>query len=623
MPWLFLASVILNGYIALRGVFCGVHYKKLIIPYSFIIGAFLTVTPLFILTSYGTHNLSVSLWLYAIALPGIYTYAFTRFTGPDPTGKKALIIEFCLFVLLFLFSWYICTRTISYDRNAGTFLIASNVYMDFGAHIPFIRSFSRGANYPAEVPFFTGSVGSYYFAPDFFAGILEYLGLRLDYAVNVISSLALAGLGTAVYVLATDIFTNAGIGLLSVVLFFTNSSLLWVQFFKNHRDPKTWLSSVWRLDRYLEGSRLFWDPAVQIAVFWNLNTLMNQRQLIFALALVVWFVTRALSRRPRSRSASAMLTEGVLLGFLPYWHMHLFIAACLFFFCRFILIPADRRNVLYTGLIASMVSLPVFRGLAGIQGGPVFAPGFLVQPFHPDMWIRFWFVNTGILIPVALMGMIATWKRYKVLWVYTIVLFLIPNVIHISGRNIFDDHKILVLWKLCMGIAAGAALHRLWSMKRIFRIVVTVCTVFLVLSGLMDFFVIKNDVYAQVPDYTSYPLMQYVARTVPVSHGFVSNGEIYDPVSVIGRRTLAGRAHFLYIYGGNPDIPTAVKTKILTGTHSEDEIRLLRLKKIDYIVCYSDPGVPNTAMCDAAKLTSLYHLLYTDSFGSVWSMDTL
>src|SRR5258708_453113 len=81
---------------------------------------------------------------------------------------------FRFFVLvLFLFSCYLMIHTFSYDTNKHQIIMGSRVWSDFGAHIPLIRSFSLGNNWPPEYPLFPGEKIRYHFLFYAIAGILE------------------------------------------------------------------------------------------------------------------------------------------------------------------------------------------------------------------------------------------------------------------------------------------------------------------------------------------------------------------------------------------------------------------------------------------------------------------
>src|SRR3989304_6961080 len=73
------------------------------------------------------------------------------------------VLTFFLFLLLFLFSFYLMFYTFGYDAKRSTMLIAPKLWSDFGAHIPLIRSFSMGDNWPPASPLYPGEPIRYHF----------------------------------------------------------------------------------------------------------------------------------------------------------------------------------------------------------------------------------------------------------------------------------------------------------------------------------------------------------------------------------------------------------------------------------------------------------------------------
>ncbi|TSC86331.1 MAG: hypothetical protein G01um10147_943 [Microgenomates group bacterium Gr01-1014_7] len=78
-------------------------------------------------------------------------------------------------------------------------LIATKAWSDFASHIPLIRSFSLGDNFLPEYPLFPGEPIRYHFLFYAVVGYLEKLGLRIDYAFNILSALSFAFLIISIY----------------------------------------------------------------------------------------------------------------------------------------------------------------------------------------------------------------------------------------------------------------------------------------------------------------------------------------------------------------------------------------------------------------------------------------
>ena len=83
-------------------------------------------------------------------------------------------------------------KSFSYDNKTAEFVIARNEVGDFGLHLALIRSFSWGNNVPAESPFYPGKPLPYHYSVDFVVGVLEKVGVRVDYALNGLSAIFFA-----------------------------------------------------------------------------------------------------------------------------------------------------------------------------------------------------------------------------------------------------------------------------------------------------------------------------------------------------------------------------------------------------------------------------------------------
>src|SRR5438309_1368384 len=106
---------------------------------------------------------------------------------------------FELFLLLssLAFSLWLNFSTFSYAD--GSMHIAIKAWSDFGSHIPLIRSFSFGNNFPPQLPLFPGSPIRYHYLFYAFVGLLEKAGLRIDFALNIPSALGFTFLIMIIY----------------------------------------------------------------------------------------------------------------------------------------------------------------------------------------------------------------------------------------------------------------------------------------------------------------------------------------------------------------------------------------------------------------------------------------
>lgn len=125
--------------------------------------------------------------------------------------KHLLVLKQYKFVIFFLslcliFSFWLMFHTFSYENNS--ILIASKAWSDFASHIPLIRSFSLGSNLPPEYPIFPGEPIRYHFLFYLVVGLLERLGMRIDFALNIPSALSFFLLICSIYLLAMLLFNR-------------------------------------------------------------------------------------------------------------------------------------------------------------------------------------------------------------------------------------------------------------------------------------------------------------------------------------------------------------------------------------------------------------------------------
>ena len=117
--------------------------------------------------------------------------------------KRRLKKEILLFGLLTVFITYMMFY-VFYIKD-GILYSGLTVYGDYAPHTAMMRSFSAGNNFPTQYPHYGGADVKYHFMFQFLTGNLEYLGMRMDFAYNIVSTLSLVGFLMLLYQLALRI----------------------------------------------------------------------------------------------------------------------------------------------------------------------------------------------------------------------------------------------------------------------------------------------------------------------------------------------------------------------------------------------------------------------------------
>ena len=209
----------------------------------------------------------------------VWTVADRKLISDSRAFRKECILFGFLLVFLTWIMFYVF-----YIRN-GELYSGFSVYGDYAPHTAMMRSFSKGNNFPTEYPHFGGQDVKYHFMFQFLVGNLEFLGIRLDFAYNIESVLALLGFLMLLYSIAKRLTASLAAGILTLVLFFFRSSLSFFHFVTEHLQAK----DLWATLR--DNTTFIGYTTNENWGLWNFNVYLNQRHLAFGLlivSLVIW-----------------------------------------------------------------------------------------------------------------------------------------------------------------------------------------------------------------------------------------------------------------------------------------------------------------------------------------------
>ncbi len=501
-------------------------------------------------------------------------FAYLFFKKPKSVHLEVTRKDFVLLIVLFLGCFYIMNKSFSYGNNS--FLIASNLYQDFGAHIPFIRSFSLGKNIPPEFPFFSDLPLIYHFFFYFLIGLYEKVGIRIDYAFNCISALALTGVMVLLYDFSFLLFKKKSIAVLTTVLFLTNSTLMFIDAFKKYWGNNLF-SGLYHHATYL-GDGPFGKSI--ISVFWNFNTYLNQRHFLFAIGLLLMFIIALQTLFINKVSSKSLIFFAILSGILPFWHTSVFIIIVLY--CAVFLTvnyfqKKEWKHIFLFLCISLGIGLPQLFFMKSHQtiSFSVINPGFLIAEKSSLLsFFHYWFFNLGISLFTIPAGIFLLRRKQVVLAVFIISLFFLPNIFQL-GPQMFDNHKLFNVCILFGNIFTAFVLMWLWSRNIVFKFFSILFFCILILSGIIDALVIKNDVKAVIPDYSKASFARWLEKNTKPTDVFLADTEMFDPATISGRKSFITRPHYMWLYGINPNKRIIMKTLVLSG-----EV----VDKVDYVV---------------------------------------
>lgn len=603
----FLALIFLTGLLLSR-FFIPDREKKLIIPDVFVLGSIVSVPIIYLGTSYLIGSLSFSIAIYAFFVMIAFLVNIKKIKPSNKNFPHTLI-----FILVFIISFLVFKKSFSYDLSTSEFLIASNIYLDYGAHIPFIRSFSLGNNFPFEIPFYANGGGIYYFMFDLFAGILENLGLRIDYAINIISALSLTSLLFYIYSISRGIFKSAIVAMLSMLFFIFPSNFSFFNFIIQKGVSAGLPLEIWRNQTYINNAPF--DESL-VFNFFNMNTFLNQRHLIFGIAFVLFVFFYFWNSK--SLSLKTAVFFGAMIGLSFLWHGMMFIAIMILILGMFIV--KRQKELLIVIIIASIFSL-IQMLLVDISSSGLIAVrfGFLIENLTAISFIKFWILNLGIGALLILIGLFLSNRNAKKVFLILSLLFLIPNMLTFSTRFEYDNHKFFNLWIIFMNMFSAYAIFRVLKINNIIKYLSLLLIFVFISSGVVNNLVIKNDIYTRIPDYGKNDLMKTALHRLSPEKMIITNGEIYDPMSLIGKKTFLGRAHYLFVYGEDPSQRISEREQIINGNDGAKRKQILEKYNIKYIVIYKD-GFAKNEMNYNKSIIKQFKKIYEDKNGIIFEI---
>jgi hypothetical protein len=478
-------------------------------------------------------------------------------------------------LLIVSFSWWLMSFTFQYHNNQ--FVMASKVWSDFGAHLPLIRSFSMGLNFPPEYPQFPGESIRYHYLFYALVGWLEFVGLRIDLALNILSTLGLTLMLWMVYVYAKNMVNSVGAGLLALVMVLSNGSLSWWQFTQEYlqtldratfwQASSGWFTAVVKQVNFAAFGP--WDGGV-ISAFWTLNIYTNQRHLPLSYGLVLlllWPLVQTLVLKQRfvlSRWKALGIVAAMSL--FPLLHQA-GVAILIGSICVLLATHLSRhflhqnwRLVLTYGLSTILVALAMSTLIP--SGHPIIVKlWFLAKETTWHQIANYWWQNIGLYAAACL---VLPWWSHRTR-IFTILaggLLVATNIWQLSP-DMINNHKLVTFALLYLSISMASFMVVLWRkpslrvsnafIGRPWLIIKRTFLVFLfiglTLGGVIDYFPIVNDHKIAYADWPKQPVAVWIKQNTNPGSVFLTTEFFYHPANIVGRKIYVDYGYFAWSLG--------------------------------------------------------------------------
>lgn len=499
--------------------------------------------------------------------------------------------EIIFFGLLFAFSWWLMWHTFNYRDNI--IYIATKAWSDFAAHLPLIRSFSWGKNFPPEYPLFPGEPIRYHFLFYVLVGWLERAGLPIDWALNLPSVLGFWPLLVIIYLLTKLLFDKKSVAFLAVLFFLFNGSLSFLEFFKQH--PLSLHTPKEIITNNIFPSFGPYDGKI-VSAFWNLNIFTNQRHLGFAyffVLLPIYWLIQTVKTKKKLRLYQFILII-LTIGLLPSFHKAAFMMVCLILALLFLFFSKLRLSVFiilfFSAFFAISQLFPQIKvGVSAFQ----FRPGYLINsPLTTSKFFSYWFSNFGLSFFLAPIGFFLANKTARKLFLAVLSLFFIGNLFQFSPE-IAANHKFFNLFLIISNMFSAWVIYKIWQKKFFGKLIAFLLIFFLIFSGIIDFFPIKNDSMYTIDDAPKNPDILWIKNNTPPDSIFLNSSYLYHPASLAGRKIFLGWPYFSWSAGYNTDKRYQLMKKMLNPVNLQTLCQLLQANKINFLAIESSDHNPD------------------------------
>jgi hypothetical protein len=494
---------------------------------------------------------------------------------------KRYNLEILILLAAVIFSSWLMFATFSYEK--GAIEISSKAWSDFANHIPLIRSFSLGNNFPPQYPLFAGPPIKYHFLFYAFTGFIEKTGIRIDYALNIPSILGFSLLILMIYLFAKEIFKSKAVGIMSVLFFIFNGSLDFINFFNKFPLSKNTVFDIIRNTNFISFGP--YDGKI-ISAFWNLNIYTNQRHLAlsFALSLLIIYIFLRIDPVKKSRNLKISAALGIILGISFILNIAVFLMSACVLSCMLIFMSRKRLCIFATLIIAAVIAFPQYAFMQqGVStSGISLYPGYLVTNLTLFNFFNYWFQNLGLHLILIPLGFLLAPKKARKILISFFALFIIGNLIKFSPE-IAANHKFFNYFMIVGSMFSSYFLYFLWEKKNILKPIVLIVIFFLILSGIIDLFPIYNDNYISLNDYRINKDANWILNNTSPDSVFLNTQFLYDNASIVGRKIYLGWPYFAWSQGYDTDARYKSFSQILGAENKQTLCPLLIKSNIDYI----------------------------------------
>ena len=544
----------------------------------------------------------------------------------DMAARKYIRREGVFFFLLMMFLVWIMFYVFHMKDNI--LYSGFTVYGDYAPHTAMIRSFSMENNYPTQYPHYGGQDVKYHFMFQFLTGNLEYLGIRLDFAYNLISVLVLLGFFMLLYSLAVRLTGSRMTGVGAILLFFFRSGLTFFRFAAEHIQA----GDLWETLKE-NASFIGYTPNENWGLC-NFNVYLNQRHLALGLLMVclaiwvyldwveagnchretglLWIRGRLFSAEAwKCREPGKALATGVLLGLCSFWNGAAVIGGLLILMGFAVFSDGKLDYVLTAAAAVVFTLLQTSFFIRGSSTSLSFFWGFLAEN-KSIAGVLWYLIQMSGFFFLGLAVLVLFMKRSERMVLLGFVMPLIFAFTISLTPDINVNHKYIMIAQAFLNMIWADAVRKLWKKNVAGKLAVPVLVICLTATGIYDFAVIlkANAPGRRVAVRMDSTLTKWITEHLDSMDLILTPEYSMNEVTMSGAMLYCGWPYYAWSAGYDTNYRAGVAVEIYTSDSPERVKELVEQEGITYLL-YEENMTFEENICREDVIAALYPLVYT------------
>ncbi len=481
-----------------------------------------------------------------------------RVTVQNSRTRWSLVVILLIFGSLAAF--FYLTKVL-YPTPDGLQTGGGGLYADTALHSSYTMSIvERGL--PPKNPLYGGIPLVYPFMVNLFSANLVKLDSSLHLAFAIPHLFYFAAFVALFYAIARSFTSNTG-AFLAMLIFFLGWGLGFINYFGDVSKTKSFEVTK----EYTNDSESFYmhNPLTGL--------IFPERSFLPGLTLGMLYTYLILQLDPRKLTPIETVLLAILLGIMPLWHTHTFLfigimTTVWFGWYFFTSSTSVKQTITQNGIILACVCglllIPVYFYMKGqVSHAFLEITGRWIRSDKRNL-VEFWFYNSGLLIPLAAMGLYKLKFPKLIFFFPAVIVFILANTVQFQPWD-WDNIKLLSWAFLFFAILAGSQLAHFFSKGRPYSQFALVILFTLVASGILSIAHQLPQTYIAY-DNADIEMATWVGENTKPDDIFLIDPWPTHPIpGLTGRSVYLGYPGHLWVHGIDYRERQRIVEQVLTG----------------------------------------------------------